>query len=145
MARWASIIILLISMGCAGPEEPTGEIAERYSGDVRPVPGRTQAIVNQTLAYWAAIEGDRWHQAYRAHALEYQQVLPFGEWQPRVRGTAMATRQPVAIHWSKSTHRHQGPELYAILSWRDPGGKQGRVIWREVSSGRFLIERTDPL
>lgn len=130
-------------MSCSAPPGPP-PLDERYNG-VAPDAQRTENLVTLTNAYWAALAGQRWHQAYRYHTLEFQEKFPFDQWLSRVRGETYDGRRPTVLRWSQAAHRHQGPELYAVLDWVGTPDREGRIVWRQTPRGQFLIERVEPL
>ena len=141
--RFAGLILAAILTACAGDAPPPQSIKERVSGDFIPTPEERTVIFGRVYAYWDALARRDWRQAYEFHTEDFRERVPFRTWRQRPGVDWRAYPKPVSIHWSKGAHRHQGPELYAIIEWTsgaDTGRRTGRLIWRKDYDSVFRIE-----
>ncbi|MEM1160026.1 MAG: hypothetical protein AAGJ28_03765 [Pseudomonadota bacterium] len=104
------------------------------------------SILAQSHAYWLALADERHRDAFAFHTEDYKERVPFAKWQSQSRNAIGAAPRPVLIRWTQAAHRHQGPELYAILRWAVADRENrstGTLIWRQDYDGQFRLENAE--
>lgn len=138
--RYGLILMAAVLVGCSSPPPKVSPIPERISGAYQPTGQERAQVYQRTYTYWSALAAKDWRRAYEFHTDGFRARNPFTTWQRRQAAAPLVNPKPVALHWTKGAHRHQGPELYAIVTWKDDTKRSGRLTWRQDDEV-FWIEK----